>query len=234
MFEQYYAAGKLATQECLKWSKMKMSRLNSRNEPVRLKNIRLGIQGIDRSLMFICVHFHCRFFSTDMKESEASHIARLPKVSKDVSIFQDIYIYIYIIPISQTVVTATSLATVNCTAVYSTPSDYHALNISCLLVFRKHICVLAVTCSCMSWTVSENNHYLECLPIFQIQARRKLLEYLGLSLDFSYDESLRSDIHCNLLYDSYVYSVDKGFSWRDVCIAVQLTQSLLTHMLGEW
>ena len=196
--------------------------------------------------MFIHVHFHCRFFATDMKESEASHIARLPKVSKDVYIFQDIYIYIYIyiyifiyMYIYNTDFTnsshiATSLATVNCTAVYSTPSDYHALNISCLLVFGKHICVLAVTCSCMSWTVSANNHYLECLPIFQIQARRKLLEYLGLSLDFSYDESLRSDIHCNLLYDSYVYSVDKGFSWRDVCIAVQLTQSLLTHMLGEW
>ena len=27
---------------CVKWSKMKMSRLNIRNEPVRLKNIRLG------------------------------------------------------------------------------------------------------------------------------------------------------------------------------------------------
>lgn len=68
-----------------------------------------------------------------------------------------------------------------------------------------------------------------------MQGRKKLLELLGLSLDFSYDEELRSEIHCNLLYDSYTYSVDKGFSWKDVCIAVQLTQQLLTQTLGkEW
>ena len=92
-------------------------------------------KGIDRSLMFIRVHFHCRFLTTDMKESEASHIARLPKVSKDVYIFQDIYIYIYIyIDFTNSSHIATSLATVNCTAVYSTPSESHALNISCLLV----------------------------------------------------------------------------------------------------
>ena len=33
--------------KCVKWSKMKMSRLNIRNEPVWLKNIRLGTQAIE-------------------------------------------------------------------------------------------------------------------------------------------------------------------------------------------
>ena len=37
---------KFATQKCVKWSKMKISRSNSRNEPVRLKNIRLGTRAV--------------------------------------------------------------------------------------------------------------------------------------------------------------------------------------------
>ena len=32
--------------KCVKWSKVKMSRLNIKNEPVWLKNIRLGTQGV--------------------------------------------------------------------------------------------------------------------------------------------------------------------------------------------
>ena len=37
--------------ECVKWLKEKMSRLNIRNEPVRLKNIRLGTQALNYAVL---------------------------------------------------------------------------------------------------------------------------------------------------------------------------------------
>lgn len=54
-----------------------------------------------------------------------------------------------------------------------------------------------------------------------------------MNLDFGYDENLRSTIYTDLLHDAFTHAVLKGFSWPDVCNAVQLTQSLLTQLIGK-
>ncbi|XP_067937508.1 uncharacterized protein C8orf74 homolog [Watersipora subatra] len=63
--------------------------------------------------------------------------------------------------------------------------------------------------------------------------RRKLLEFIQLDLDFEYDESLRSNIHADLLYDAFTLAVVKGFTWRDVCQTVNVTEKLLQELVGK-
>ena len=57
---------------------------------------------------------------------------------------------------------------------------------------------------------------------------------MGLDLDFGYDEGLKSNIHADLLYDTFTHAVVKGFSWRDVCKAVSLTKQLLKDLVGKF
>ena len=53
--------------ECVKWSQVKMNRLDIRNEPVRLKNIRLGTQDLC-NCKYACYynigrHYRCNLFA---------------------------------------------------------------------------------------------------------------------------------------------------------------------------
>ena len=56
---------------------------------------------------------------------------------------------------------------------------------------------------------------------------------MGIQLDQSFDEQLRSEIHMDLLLDSYLHAAKKGFSWQDVCRAVRLMEDMLTMIRGK-
>ncbi|KAF6040095.1 C8orf74 [Bugula neritina] len=67
----------------------------------------------------------------------------------------------------------------------------------------------------------------------QAVARRKLLEFMDIELDFGYVEGLRSTIHATLLHDTFTHAVLKGFTWKDVCRVVQLCQDMLKSLIGK-
>ncbi|XP_021373463.1 uncharacterized protein C8orf74 homolog isoform X2 [Mizuhopecten yessoensis] len=64
------------------------------------------------------------------------------------------------------------------------------------------------------------------------QGKQCLLKHLGWQ-PFNPELAMRQDIHLDFLHDCLMFAVEKGFSWDQVCVAVEFSEQLLQESIGK-
>ncbi|XP_060083266.1 uncharacterized protein C8orf74 homolog [Ylistrum balloti] len=64
------------------------------------------------------------------------------------------------------------------------------------------------------------------------KGKQSLLKHLGWQ-PFNAELAMRHDIHLDFLYECLMFAVEKGFSWDQVCAAVDFSEQLLQESIGK-